>query len=70
MEVQFPRFIKALPQSLVKGSGDQLLNQVVRQVSKRLTHKVQEDFHTTLQIPLPQGYQRHHFWSNWGKRSD
>lgn len=68
-----PRFLNALPQPLVKASGDKLLNQVVRQVSKRLTRKVQEDFHHTHHLPLPDSYHRHHFWSHWGKaavRSD
>lgn len=51
--VYFPRFIQALPQSLIQSTGDRLLNQIVRQVSRRLTHKVQEDFHTTLKVPFP-----------------
>ncbi len=67
VEIQMPRFIDAVPRSLVKASGDRLLNQVVRQVSKRLTRKVQEDFHTTQNLPLPPSYHRHHFWSNWGR---
>lgn len=48
--VQFPRFIQALPKTLVQSTGDRLLNQIVRQVSRRLTLKVQEDFHTTHSI--------------------
>ncbi len=52
-KVQLPKFIQALPQSLVKASGDKLLNQIVRQISKRLTRKVQEDFHTMMNLPLP-----------------
>ena len=52
-KVHMPKFIQALPQSLVKASGDKLLNQIVRQISKRLTHKVQEDFHTMMNLPLP-----------------
>ncbi|MEB3146043.1 MAG: DUF1997 domain-containing protein [Cylindrospermopsis raciborskii 1523720] len=43
--LQFPKFIRRLPSSLVQSTGDRLLNQVVRQVSRRLTRKVQEDFH-------------------------
>jgi len=53
VSIEFPRFIKALPQSMVKGTGDRLLNQIVRQVSRRLTHKVQEDFHTAMGLPAP-----------------
>ncbi len=43
--VQFPKFIQRLPKSLVKSTGDKLLNQIVRQVSRCLTRKVQDDFH-------------------------
>jgi hypothetical protein len=50
--IQFPRFIHALPKSLVQSTGDRLLNQIVRQVSRRLTHKVQQDFHQTMGIPF------------------
>jgi Protein of unknown function (DUF1997) len=45
----FPRFIRRLPQALIQGTGDRLLQQIVRQVSRRLTAKVQDDFHTSLQ---------------------
>lgn len=58
VQIQFPRFIHALPQGLVRTTGDRLLNQIVRQVSRRLTLKVQEDFHSTSGIPLPKR-QRH-----------
>ena len=51
--IYFPRFIRALPKSLIQGTGDRLLNQIVRQVSRRLTHKVQMDFHQTRDIPFP-----------------
>jgi hypothetical protein len=43
--VEFPRFIKRLPKSLIQTTGDRLLNQIVRQVSRRLTRKVQDEFH-------------------------
>ncbi|WP_234488929.1 DUF1997 domain-containing protein [Oxynema sp. CENA135] len=43
--VFFPKFIQALPQSLIQKTGDRLLAQIVKQVSRRLTYKVQEDFH-------------------------
>ncbi|MDZ8106489.1 MAG: DUF1997 domain-containing protein [Nostoc sp. DedQUE12a] len=51
--IHFPRFIQRLPKSLIQSTGDRLLNQIVRQVSRRLTRKVQEDFHQSLQIPFP-----------------
>jgi hypothetical protein len=51
--VQFPKFIRRLPQSVLQSTGDRLLSQIVRQVSPRLTHKVQQDFHHSLDLPLP-----------------
>ncbi|MEH1968272.1 DUF1997 domain-containing protein [Nostoc sp.] len=50
--LHFPRFIQRLPKSIVQSTGDRLLNQIVRQVSRRLTRKVQEDFHKSLEIPF------------------
>lgn len=57
--IQFPRFIHALPKTLVQSTGDRLLNQIVRQVSRRLTHKVQQDFHNTAGIPFPKKRWQH-----------
>lgn len=57
--IQFPRFIHALPKNLVQSTGDRLLNQIVRQVSRRLTHKVQQDFHNTVGIPFPKKRWQH-----------
>lgn len=51
--IHFPKFIQRIPKSLVLSTGERLLNQVVRQVSRRLTRKVQEDFHQSLGIPFP-----------------
>ncbi|MEM9218307.1 MAG: DUF1997 domain-containing protein [Cyanobacteria bacterium P01_F01_bin.150] len=62
IQIQFPRFIQKLPKSLVQGTGDRLLNQIVRQVSRCLTHKVQEDFHATVGVPFPKSRRR----SLWG----
>ena len=53
VSIQFPRFIHALPESLIQNTGDRVLRQVVRQVSRRLTHKVQEDFHSSRNLPMP-----------------
>ncbi|KAM3091707.1 DUF1997 domain-containing protein [Phormidesmis sp. 146-35] len=53
VSIQFPKFIHALPDHLIQKTGDRVLKQVVRQVSRRLTHKVQEDFHTSRGLPLP-----------------
>jgi Protein of unknown function (DUF1997) len=52
VELHFPRFIQRLPHSLIQSTGDRLLNQIVRQVSRRLTRKVQEDFHHALGVPF------------------
>jgi Protein of unknown function (DUF1997) len=51
--LHFPRFIHRLPKSLIQSTGDRLLNQIVRQVSRHLTRKVQEDFHNSLGKPFP-----------------
>ncbi|WP_016950425.1 DUF1997 domain-containing protein [Anabaena sp. PCC 7108] len=53
VELYFPRFIQRLPHSLIQSTGDRLLHQIVRQVSRRLTRKVQEDFHQSQGIPFP-----------------
>ncbi|BAU11293.1 hypothetical protein LEP3755_17860 [Leptolyngbya sp. NIES-3755] len=53
VSIQFPRFIHALPDSLIQKTGDRILRQVVRQVSRRLTHKVQEDFHSSRDLSIP-----------------
>ncbi|MFW6358118.1 MAG: DUF1997 domain-containing protein [Chroococcales cyanobacterium] len=53
VDIYFPTFIRKLPQSLIQSTGDRLLAQIVRQVSRRLTYKVQEDFHSRLGLPMP-----------------
>lgn len=59
--VEVPRFVQVLPDNLVKASGDKLLNQIVRQVSKRLTRKVQQEFHTAAGLPIPNNNKKR-FW--------
>jgi hypothetical protein len=44
----FPKFIRRLPHALIQVTGDRLLHQIVRQVSRRLTAKVQDDFNKNL----------------------
>lgn len=58
VDVWFPRFIRVLPQGLIQRTGDRLLGQIVRQVSRRLTAKVQTDFHESQNLPFPQQLQR------------
>jgi len=67
--VSFPRFIQALPKRLIQKTGDHLLSQIVRQVSRRLTHKVQQDFHETLDLPFPDSYRQrsHHFFDRFSR---
>ncbi|MBD2522801.1 DUF1997 domain-containing protein [Nostoc sp. FACHB-133] len=52
VDLHFPRFIQRLPKSIIQSTGDRLLNQIVRQVSRRLTCKVQQDFQKSLEIPF------------------
>jgi len=67
--VAFPRFIQALPKRIIQKTGDHLLSQIVRQVSRRLTHKVQQDFHETLGLPFPESYHKrtHHFFDRFSR---
>jgi hypothetical protein len=51
--IRLPAMITILPDPLVQTSGDHLLRQIVRQISRRLTWKVQEDFHASHGIPCP-----------------
>ncbi len=51
--IQFPKFIYKLPQKFIQGTGDKVLKQIVTQVSRRLTHKVQQDFHGNLGLKVP-----------------
>ena len=51
--IKLPAVIGLLPESLVQSSGDHLLRQIVRQISRRLTWKVQEDFHATHGLECP-----------------
>jgi Protein of unknown function (DUF1997) len=56
--IEFPRFIHRLPKSLIQTTGDRVLRQIVRQVNRRLTHKVQQDFHASLGLPMPKKSRR------------
>ncbi len=58
VDIYFPKFIQRLPKSLVQSTGDRVLNQIVRQVSKRLTRKVRQDFHQSLGIDFPSNSQK------------
>ncbi|MBE9039290.1 DUF1997 domain-containing protein [Oscillatoriales cyanobacterium LEGE 11467] len=44
--IHFPGFIHALPPNLIQKTGDRMICGIVKEVSRRLTRKVQEDFHT------------------------
>lgn len=50
VELNFPKFIRRLPHSLIQSTGDRLLKKIVTQVSRRLTYKVQTDFNQSLGI--------------------
>lgn len=51
--IYLPQFINRFSRSVVQKTGDRVLAQIVRRVSRRLTHKVQLDFHTRYDLPLP-----------------
>lgn len=53
VNVWFPKFIYKLSPSLIQSTGDRLLSQIIRQISPRLTYKVQQDFHTRHNLPIP-----------------
>lgn len=53
VEIYFPGFIYRLPQKVIRRTGDRVLSQIVRQVSRRLTRRVQEDFHSRRELPIP-----------------
>ncbi|MBD2325592.1 DUF1997 domain-containing protein [Alkalinema sp. FACHB-956] len=61
VQIQFPKFIQALPKSLIQATGERLLDQIIRQVSRRLTHKVQTDFHSTYNLTIPKTQRRWFF---------
>jgi serine/threonine protein kinase len=48
--VKFPKFIRNLPESMIKKTGDRIIMQIVKEVSKRLCERVQNDFHHRLGI--------------------
>jgi hypothetical protein len=51
--IRLPGVITLLPDQLVQSSGDHLLRQIVRQISRKLTWKVQEDFHASHGLDCP-----------------
>ncbi len=58
--IQFPKFIYKLSRSLLQNTGDNILSKIVGQVSRRLTYKVQQDFHCSLDIPFkPKSHKKH-----------
>jgi hypothetical protein len=60
--VRFPRFIKVLPEPLIRRTGERVLRQVVRQVSRRLTRRVQADFHHSQGLPMPKPVHQFRWW--------
>ena len=53
VKVRFPDFIYKLPLCAIQSTGDRVLTQIVKQISPRLTYKVQKDFHSRLHLPVP-----------------
>lgn len=58
VKVNFPKFIYKLPTNLIQSTGDRLLTQIVKQVSPRLSFKVQTDFHNYFDLPIPPKHSR------------
>ncbi|MGL5066077.1 MAG: DUF1997 domain-containing protein [Microcoleus sp.] len=56
--VRFPKFIRSMSQSLIQKTGDRLLENIIKQVNRRLTYKTQLVFHESLGIPFPKKRQR------------
>ncbi len=48
VNLHFPQFIHGMPRKLIEKTGDAILAQVVKQISRNLTAKVQADFHKTI----------------------
>lgn len=46
--LRFPKFVRSMSESLIQKTGDALLAKIVKQVSRRLTEKTQQDFHSTI----------------------
>ena len=53
VNIRFPNFIYKLPQSVIKSTGNRVLSQIVKQISPRLSYKVQKDFHDRHRLPIP-----------------
>jgi hypothetical protein len=53
VKVRFPSFIYKLPLSVIDKTGTRMLAEIVRQVSPRLSYKVQKDFHQRWELPIP-----------------
>ncbi|MEL6494589.1 MAG: DUF1997 domain-containing protein [Cyanobacteria bacterium J06623_7] len=53
VKVELPQFVSKLSSNLIQATGDRLLAQIVRQVSPRLTYKVQQDFHDSYSLAMP-----------------
>jgi hypothetical protein len=53
VQVEFPQFMTKLSANLIQATGDRLLAQIVRQISPRLTYKVQQDFHHRHNLSMP-----------------
>jgi hypothetical protein len=53
VKVKFPKFIYRLPMNVIVSTGDRLLAQIIKQVSPHFSYKVQKDFHTRYNLPIP-----------------
>ncbi len=44
--------------SMIQSTCNRVLAQIVKQISPRLSHKVQKDIHTRLDLPVPPAISR------------
>ncbi|NJN75567.1 MAG: DUF1997 domain-containing protein [Synechococcaceae cyanobacterium RL_1_2] len=51
VKIKFPKFVTRLGNCIIQKTGDRVLSEIIKQISPRLTLKVQNDFHHQLGIP-------------------
>lgn len=59
VKIKFPRFVTRLGKCIIQKTGDRVLSEIIKQISPRLTLKVQNDFHHQLNIPTLPKQSRH-----------
>lgn len=52
VNLHFPQFIHGISRKIIERTGDAILAQIVRQISRKLTAKVQDDFHKSIGLSM------------------